>query len=247
MKKSDSRYNHEADLSSLNSSLQRRLTLYSLAASAAGAELFAAAQPATAEVVYTSAHEVIQQNQQFAIDLNHDGVTDFTVQNIRKYSTSYKGARLQMVADAANAVGSSHNSFVKPLSKGAVIGPDSPFHGGAELMALQQKIGSGRTFGHYQKIDSEGTYSFGNWFQSSDRYVGFKIKIGGQTHYGWARLSTHSNSPFRIVAELSGYAYETEVGKPIIAGNTKSQATTPRNPTLGALALGALGPPSSAR
>jgi hypothetical protein len=235
MKKSDSRYNHEADLSSLNSSLQRRLTLYSLAASAAGAELFAAAQPATAEVVYTSAHEVIQQNQQFAIDLNHDGVTDFTVQNIRKYSTSYKGARLQMVADAANAVGSSHNSFVKPLSKGAVIGPGSPFHGGAELMALQQKI------------DSEGTYSFGNWFQSSDRYVGFKIKIGGQTHYGWARLSTHSNSPFRIVAELSGYAYETEVGMPIVAGNTKSQATIPRNPTLGALALGALGPPSSAR
>lgn len=235
MKKPDSRHTHAADLPPANSSLQRRLTLYSLAASAAGVEFFAAAQPATAEVVYTPAREVIQQNQQFAIDLNHDGVTDFTIQNIRKYSTSYKGARLQMLADASNAVVSSHNSFVKPLPKGAVIGPDGPFRGGAELMALQQKI------------DSEGTYSFGNWFQTSDRYVGFKVKIGGETHYGWARLSTNWNSPFRLVAELSGYAYETEVGKPIVAGNTKSQTTTARNPTLGALALGALGLPISAR
>jgi len=38
-------------------------------------------QKAHAKVIYTRAHHVIGENSSFGIDLNHEGVTDFTIRN----------------------------------------------------------------------------------------------------------------------------------------------------------------------
>jgi hypothetical protein len=226
----------------MSDSLHQKLSLYALAAGAAGVELLAMSRPAVCEVVYTPAHQVIRPNQLFAIDLNHDGITDFTIQNIRRYSSDYRGARLQVAVGVSGAVVSSNHSFVKPLPKGALIGPNRGFRGGSQLMALEQRL-----YG-------QGTYAFGSWFQASDGYVGFKFKIDGEIHYGWARVSTRSKAPFYIVAEVSGYAYETEADKPIVAGVTTASSgakdgavsrngqllkrEASRSATLGALAAG---------
>jgi hypothetical protein len=84
----------------------------------------------------------------------------------------------------------------------------------------------------------------------ANRYLGLKFKIKGKTHYGWARLSVEaSKRPYEITAVLTGYAYETIPGKPIIAGATRGpddavQAASINMPvpaTLGALAMGAPG------
>ena len=71
----------ERKTTSLSDSLQRNLSMYVVAAGAAGVQLLALAQPSEAEVVYTPAHVLILQDQKFAIDLNHDGIDDFTIHN----------------------------------------------------------------------------------------------------------------------------------------------------------------------
>jgi hypothetical protein len=59
--------------SGLSESVNQRLTMYALAASAAGVSLLALSQPAAAKIVYTPIHHVIHPNQSFNLDLNHDG------------------------------------------------------------------------------------------------------------------------------------------------------------------------------
>jgi hypothetical protein len=80
-----------------------------------------------------------------------------------------------------------------------------------------------------------------------NRYLGLKLIIDGSAHYGWARLSVTKFGQ----AVLTGYAYETIPGKPILEGHTfgpeeadsfapaELQDPTPQPANLGVLALGA--------
>ena len=81
------------------------------------------------------------------------------------------------------------------------------------------------------------------------------ILLSALRYYGWARLSVKAlKRRFTLTATLTGFAYETIPGKPIIAGQTKGPdedrndlgpasltAPTWKPATLGALALGAPG------
>jgi hypothetical protein len=55
--------------------------MYALAAGAAGVGVLALAQPVEAKIVYTPAHRVIGPDMKYLLDLNHDGLTDFTIAN----------------------------------------------------------------------------------------------------------------------------------------------------------------------
>ena len=97
-----------------------------------------------------------------------------------------------------------------------------------------------------------------DWANVSNRYLGFKFQINGETHYGWARLTVNFHGgPLKVrtwEAHLTGYAYETVAGQAIAAGETSSsseatpEASRRSSPVdrdqvgaLGALALGADG------
>lgn len=92
---------------------------------------------------------------------------------------------------------------------------------------------------------------YGPWQNIKNRYLGFKFKINGETHFGWARVTVKSfvdpnNYSARINATLSGYAYETNPNQSIIAGNHGSSVGQNPAPgiseqTLGSLAAGAQG------
>jgi hypothetical protein len=93
------------------------------------------------------------------------------------------------------------------------------------------------------------TRTIGPWRNVTNRYLGLKFKINGKFHYGWARLSVKAfKGQFKIVATLTGFAYETIPGKAITAGATKGpddtepaaslNSRTPEPVTLGALARG---------
>ena len=83
----------------LPAALQRNLSLYALAATAAGVQVLALAQPSEAEVIYTPAHTFIGSNRHFSFDLNNDGVNDFTILNLYARNSSYTGCRLEVRPD----------------------------------------------------------------------------------------------------------------------------------------------------
>ena len=65
----------------LSESIHHQLNMYALAAGAAGVGVLALAQPVEAKIVYTPAHRVIGPDSRYLLDLNHDGITDFTIAN----------------------------------------------------------------------------------------------------------------------------------------------------------------------
>jgi hypothetical protein len=95
-----------------------------------------------------------------------------------------------------------------------------------------------------------GNLQFGKWPNAQAPFLGLEFTAGGQKHFGWARLNFVNRTPM-----LTGYAYETESGKAIRAGDTgpvadgrvpeilsaPPTAATLRPATLGMLALGSAG------
>jgi hypothetical protein len=89
-------------------------------------------------------------------------------------------------------------------------------------------------------------YVSGPWNGAKDLYLGLAFSIGGQPHYGWARLSvTVEGKRCDVLAVLTGYAYETVPGKAILTGRTSGtdvvSAVERPETTLGVLAQGSVG------
>jgi hypothetical protein len=232
--------------SNLSDSVHQRLNMYALAAGAAGVGMLALAQPSEAKIIYTRTDRLIDRQDGFELDLNHDDVTDFTVKNYTYCNTDRCFFNLVEKAAPGNGVEGigrrSFQPFASALSRGARIGRGRRFYGGTAILA-------------YVYAGGGGTGASGEWANVTNRYLGLSFKINRQTHYGWARLSVrvHGTS---VTGTLTGYAYETIPNKPIIAGKTKGRddissveepnpaalAAPPRDPaTLGALAMGAPG------
>lgn len=179
------------------------------------------------------------------LDLNHDGIADFTFKNKFSTGTCHSSGcsyfqRLAVLPVPGNGVVYNFFFGAVAIKPGVVIGPRLAFHGGLESMA------------RLDTLASRGPY--GSWLNVSNRYLGVKFNISGETHFGWARLSVAVQLPTQITATLTGYAYETIPNKSIIAGQTKGPddttieephasltAPSPQPATLGTLALGAPG------
>ncbi len=189
---------------------------------------------AQARIVYTPAH--VRIGEMHALDLNHDGKTDFFLYDTffhgTTHSVTYSGSDLAVVGVERNGVVGNRSThyLAKPLRAGAKIGTKNDFYG--ERMALNQHTSHG---GH------ETTSGF--WLNGGkgvkNRYLGLRFTINDKTHYGWARLNVSFSSHI-ITGTLTGYAYETVPNKPIIAGKTKGPDVVTLQPaTLGHLAQGA--------
>jgi hypothetical protein len=232
-------------VSSLSDSTTRQLNTYALAASAAGIGMLALSQPAQAQIVYTPAHHVINANQNYLLDLNHDGTPDFEFKNFYNTFSGNVAGYLQIVPGRnANEVWAAARGATRcfeplcaaGLRKGDSIGPTGAFK--PDFPLGERMVAS----------DIVSTNS-GSWLNVT-RYLGLKFIIAGQTHYGWARLTVTAQH-WTVTATLTGYAYESTPGKTIIAGATtgpvdgdsSASAISPSSAraTLGALALGAPG------
>jgi hypothetical protein len=241
----------------LSESVHQQLTMYMIAAGAAGVGILTFAQPAEAKIVYTQANVRIGITgvRSYNLDLNNDGITDVTIQFSTRSVTCGLGrhggrANISETPALKNAI---EGLPVLALSAGAVIGKRQVFAGVQQYMDW---LTTGRCYGHG-----------GNWWDATDRYLGVRFKIQGKNHFGWARL-TSQRGRFGLFAMLTGYAYETVVGKSIIAGKTHGRADdstlnpdstnpddpgpgasltspipTPQPASLGLLALGAQGVP----
>jgi hypothetical protein len=211
----------------LSSRLEKNLAAYMATASAAGMGVLATVQPAQAKVVFTPANVTIAENSQYALDLNHDGVNDFTFSHFAYGNWDHLYATGQ---DANHIFG---NGSASALRFGVPIGPNGHFsHFG--LMAKSGAI-------------SGSMETTGKWLNVQNHYLGLQFSINGRTHYGWARLTVTKG----IVGTLTGYAYETIPNKRILAGQTSGpdvagtvaldemSTSHDQRPTLGLLARGA--------
>jgi hypothetical protein len=236
----------------IGSKLNHNLAAYMAAAGAAGVGMLALVQPAEAKVVYTPAYLNFGGN--IFIDVNHDGVFDVGIR-ASGFCISEAVGSLCGGSNAINA--SSYNlgkflgapGFTPALRAGQRINPASQF-------SARQVIAS-----NWYRFFS-GTVKPPTWFGPfanggkgvRDRYIGFKFNIGPEPHYGWLRVSVNIKNPQQngYNAFITGYAYETEANKGIVAGATsgadeKAALTpsaldpAPQPATLGLLARGADG------
>jgi len=225
------RLNVSPSVTHLNSILDKNLAAYMLAAGAAGVSLLAA-QTAEAKIVYTPANITIASRSAIPLDLTNDGVADFTISNWQYDQINH----LSIIHhQPSNGVISQDHAPgpAADLPLGVQIGPNRFFEG----------VGSMATFGSQSGIIF---FSDGPWKDAHNRYLGLKFVMGGETHYGWARMTVD-----RLAVTLTGYAYETVPNKPILAGQMSgSEASSaiapqemlaPSHPsaTLGMLARGA--------
>src|SRR5271170_1038453 len=196
-----SRPRKTADLSEL---IHQRLNMYALAAGAAGVGILSVAQPAAAKIVYTRSHRVIDINQHFSLDLNHDGKTDFTVGDATQNSTS-GGINLLIAsgerANEVEGVAGTRGFLVAALKKGAVI-PNGHFSRDGRMISYCSGF-----------LSCAHTHRIGSCFNVTNRYLGLKFKINNKVHYGWARLSVQFVGRIYVTTTLTGYAYETVPGQ----------------------------------
>jgi hypothetical protein len=193
--------------SKLSDSVHRQLEMYALAASAGGVALLALAPTSEAKIIYTKADQFIGTNGVYALDLNHDGASDFLIKQRAAGTEISWFASLGAKEAFGNAI-EGGNGLVAALYKGAPIGSRQQFvsntYASGEVMFVGGCTG-----------DEGNCSSTGQWKNVKRRYLGLKFQIGGKTHYGWARLNVSN-----FTGTLTGYAYETVANKTIRAGHT---------------------------
>jgi hypothetical protein len=221
--------------------------------------LLLTAGPASARIVYTPAYTTVpgatgSGTLPFLLDLNHDGIADF------KFYELFCGSDCSLLRVSPAQAGNTILGRIQGTLGGYGLVPFT-CHVGSALPA-GHRIGPGSRFGAYQTMNYR--YGFapaggpgfalrcGYWGGAQGRFLGFEFTAQGQKHFGWARLNKSVLSPG---ATLTGYAYETDPGKPIRAGDTgpAADARAPethsapptaarlRRATLGLLALGSAG------
>jgi hypothetical protein len=199
----------------LNQRIERKLCVYASAAGAACAGMAMSSRPAEAEIVFTPAHTAINSRHTLALDLNHDGIKDFTISNGVFSSTDISGRTLRALPAGSNKVAGLkafvNTLYAYALNPGSVIGPKLQFVG--KIMAA-----SGTEYG-----------SIGRWKNVTNRYLGLEFHINGQVHFGWARFTVTSGTG-KITAILTGYAYETIPNRPIVAGKSSGTADVSQVP-----------------
>jgi hypothetical protein len=217
--------------SKLSDSVHRQLNMYALAASAAGVGMLALAQAAEAKVVYTPAHHVILRGSHFALDLNHDGITDFYIDH-RSGCSSEGFCTAALYADGGFGGG----NYVEGLRN---------LFNFAYALKRQQRVGSTKPFmgfAMYYRDFVQGTSGAcsGSWVNVKNRYLGLRFILKGETHFGWARLNVTCDLHAKKIGLLTGYAYETKPNKPIITGKINGpDVITVRPASLGQMARGA--------
>lgn len=214
--------------SRLSDSLRYQLSMYTLAATA-GATLLTESQPAQAKIIFKATHRTLTNGM---LPIHVAGTNFFNLTDKFYIITGSWSSQFLNINATGSAAVVGANGSASALKAGKVIGPKDAFQATKGLMAgafCETQISSSRVFAPFAN--------------TTRRYLGLKFKLQGKVHYGWARFSAvtaHAcNGGPAISATLTGYAYETIPGKPIIAGNTEEQDVITQHPaSLGELALG---------
>lgn len=218
----------------LGPELEKRLAAY---ATAGAAVLGIGPTPAQGEVVYTKVRTLC--NPGADIDLNHDGIVDFSVLTFRGSSSNQ--FLENMYVQPASGNGFAYQTYffsglgvAKALDFGSEIGPSLNFAGvHGDMAGLISTITNGGA------IIANSAGPFAN---VQNKFLRLKLLVGGQIHYSWARIDTKltiGDFHGTIGCGVVDYAYEKVPNKPINAGQGIKTGSQPD--ALGWMAVGAEG------
>ncbi len=189
--------------------------------SAMAGTVLAASGAADAQIIYTDVNpdQTIGIPGAFALDLNNDLTVDFNITASFRSGTITIGIPVSYTADGValelfdsnQAVASSGSLY----PYGLVID--------ATTMIDDQSSWMGNTLGEdtmFLAVDglAGGTFpvQLGNWAGEQNKFLGLKIVVGGNTHYGWARLNVAADASSFTIKD---YAYQATPATGIEAGD----------------------------
>lgn len=164
---------------------------------------------ALAQIVYTDIEPdyVIQDlEDSYQLDLNNDGINDFSIFNFEIVNNGFPPARISDDNNGVNAVTVIYNyeAFIIPLEEDTVIYSD--------------ESSNSYPFSVYGYLDTSDctdlpSWCFMTWNGKTNKYIGLRFLITGQTHYGWARLDFINGQWI-----VKDYAYNATPNEPIQTG-----------------------------
>jgi hypothetical protein len=161
------------------------------------------------QIIYKDIQDSGGQYAVFVLDMDGDAQGDF---NIRHNSSTfsfpaygiYPFDYLAIWPAMSNAVlGKDQNGFQYPfaMNESAIISAGNP---------------NWRSNFNYQYLNSFSCAFLGSeWCDVTDKYLGLRFKIGGDTHYGWARLDVGIAPDDWVIKDA---AYNSVAGASIMAG-----------------------------
>jgi len=210
-----------ADESSPNPLFIKRLASY---ATAAGLGAFSYGETANAQINYVDLGSGIVHNEANTfteLDLDNNGTIDFV---FGQSTLSYSGVRMivfghplfsppedrlpaeELSENYTNSPAKGNAYYIRSFEFGDSIGPG----------LMQPTLNSG--YPNFNGTVATNPSNFGK--ADAPQYWGFGLNIDGEIHYGWGRLSTigSGGSPNQFTATLHEYAYQSQPGVPILAG-----------------------------
>jgi hypothetical protein len=209
-------------------SVHQQLNRLAVATILAGVGLLAVARPAAAKVVYTPVNVTISGTGSIKLDLNHDGIIDFTVLAV-------------VTSEHCDPIGHVTLALVNVTpSKGNGVVATS---GDAVALGVGAQIDSSQSFDEAEALMTDAVFKSGpppclgdgfrgDWCHGSftggqcqgGGYLGLEFQIKGSTHYGWAQMAIAANSRGELETTLVGFAYETTPSQVIKTGQTSGDA-----------------------
>ncbi|SDI37941.1 T9SS type A sorting domain-containing protein [Winogradskyella thalassocola] len=141
----------------------------------------------------------------YGLDLDNDGTVDFNILAGATYSSG-NFVQISNASISSNSILGSQPSFVYPFA----------LDNGAAISSAQTSFYSVGTLNYGSCYGGVGG---SNWCGVTDKYLGLRFQIAGNTHYGWAKLDVSASGDSFTVKE---YAYNATAGEAIQAGQTLS-------------------------
>lgn len=169
------------------------------------------------QILYTDVDpdsNVANPGSHFLIDLNHDSINDFDLHVFSTEDTLANGTfwgiqGIKIDALNSNAFGRECGyDYAAAYFSGIPVMTLACWNSGSDFLAFNGQLGTG---------SSQFNWDMGDWHGVQDRYMGLRLKINGQNHYGWIRLDVPSNMNEFTVKD---YAVQLNALTPINTGDT---------------------------
>lgn len=197
----------------MNKDLQKRLGKYTAAAAA-----LVGATGANAQIVYTDVNPDFAHTGNeigYGLDLNNDANFDFALFSADTLFASGNRLRQTVIAPygtaaASNAIAGESPSgydYALALNNGDMIDNTLNWIAATNTMAYN--------------VNSANPYNE-NWNGVTDKYLGLKFVVAGNTHYGWARLDVLAIGD---IWTLKDYAFNASPNTGLTAGQMTGVST----------------------